>query len=180
MARTPSAAKRSAAGSTRFRRRFRLAAAMLVFALPIVGCSGNFGAMTNQPYQPAEGISVRNPGGVYAINTLIVTDGKGHGTLISGLINHGDRDDTLVSVDAANEKGLPIKVSYKDKSVKLPQGELVQLAHSTPVRLHDPKLRPGYEVHVTLTFAHAAPVKVEVPIVRHDDEYATIPVGPRT
>ncbi len=62
----------------------------------LAGCGTGFQAQTNQIYQPGPGITVRD-GGVYAINTLIVTDGNGNGTLVAALVNQAARPDTLVS-----------------------------------------------------------------------------------
>ena len=80
-------------------------AASAVVAL--AGCAANFNAPTNDPYQPAAGISDRT-GDVYALNTLVVTDEAGNGTVVASLINQATTDDTLQSFSATDSTGADI------------------------------------------------------------------------
>src|SRR4051812_21155557 len=59
----------------------RTALAAAAAAAALSGCAASFNAPTNEPYQPAAGISDRSTA-VYAINALVVTDGSGNGTVV--------------------------------------------------------------------------------------------------
>ncbi|MGH3447583.1 MAG: hypothetical protein ACRDP4_08155 [Nocardioidaceae bacterium] len=156
--------------------RRRLAIIVVALALPVVaGCGANFGAQTNIPYQPAEGISDRSSA-VEAINTLVVTDGQGHGTVVSALINQVEKTDTLVSVKGTDDKGQPLNVT-KTSAITLPYLTTVQLANSGDLRVQSDNLQPGYHVWLTFTFKNAAPVRVQIPVVMQGPEYVDVPVG---
>ncbi len=143
--------------------------------LLLTGCAGNFGAQTNKPYEPADGISVRRHQ-LSALNSLVVVGNGGNGTLVAGLVNKTATPDTLQSVTAMRPNSQQqIKVTYKSGSVKIPPSTLVQLKGQ--VRLHAKSFTPGDLVKVTYTFADAAPITVTIPLMGHQAPYATIPVG---
>ena len=149
----------------------------LVAAVALGGCGSNFDAQTQQPYQPAVGISSRE-GQVYAINTLVVTDGNGNGTVVSALLNKAAEPDTLGSVTAVDDQGSQFRVALPSAGVPLPPQQLVQLAESGAVRVNGQSLEAGHFITLTFTFANAAPVEIDVPIVDNDDPtYADVPVG---
>ena len=142
-------------------------------------CGSNFNAQTQQQYQAAEGISDRE-GDVYAINTLVVTVGEGNGTVVAALINQAATEDTLQSVTAA-DGDKPMRVlPLPEGGIVLPSSRLVQLASDAAVRIRSDTLRAGYFVTLTFTFANAAPLELDVPVVTADEEgspYADVPVG---
>jgi copper(I)-binding protein len=158
-------------------RRSLARACAAVALLGVVGCGSNFDAQTQQPYQPAVGISDRS-GQVYSINTLIVTDGQGNGTVVAALINQSDAEDTLQSVTAVDDQGGGMSVQpLPEGGISLPARNLVQLATDGSVRLESDNLEAGRFVTLTFTFANAAPVKVDVPVVEQTSTYADVPVG---
>lgn len=162
------------------RRRLRLVVITAVSALGISlsGCSSGFDAQTIQPYQPADGVSNRESS-VYAINTLIVTDGQGNGTVVTALINQGDEPDALVSVTATGPDGEEIPVAPLPRDgIVLPSEQIVQTADAGNVQLSADSLRPGRIVTLSLEFAAAAPVEVEAPVLEQEGPYADVPVGP--
>src|SRR5436190_923026 len=54
----------------------------------------------------------------------------------------------------------------------------VQVGTSGALRVSGDQVKPGAYLKLTLTFARAAPVEVDAPIVRPGTIYADIPVGP--
>ena len=152
-------------------------------AVALTGCAANFNAPTNEPYQPAAGISVRS-GEVYAINTLVVTDGAGNGTVVASLINQQVDDDTLQSYSATDSSGADITTAPLSQPIDLPAypspHQAVQLGASGDLRLSGDNVEGGTFVDLTFTFGNAAPVKVEAPVVvgGADTVYADVPVGP--
>ena len=161
-------------------RRFLARACAAAALFGVVGCGSNFDAQTQQPYQPAVGISDRS-GQVYSVNTLIVTDGQGNGTVVSALINQSDTEDTLQSVTAVDDQGGDMPVQpLPEGGISLAARHLVQLATDGSVRLKSDNLEAGRFVTLTFTFANAAPVKVDVPVVAQTSTYADVPVGGST
>ena len=161
-------------------RRFLAGACAAAAMMGVVGCGSNFDAQTQQPYQPAVGISDRS-GQVYAINTLVVTDGQGNGTVVSALINQSGAEDTLQSVTAVDDQGGGMSVQRLPQGgITLPPRNLVQLATDGSARLSGESLEAGRFVTLTFAFANAAPVKVDVPVVAQTSTYADVPVGENT
>jgi hypothetical protein len=143
----------------------------------LAGCGTGFQAQTNQIYQPGPGISVRDDG-VYAINTLIVTDGNGNGTLVTALINQATRPDTLVRAGVSyTTTGRPLTTKILGGRVLLPPQQPVQLGYTGDVRVEG-RLIPGTYVSLSLTFRNGAPVDLEIPIVKDSLDYAGVPIGP--
>jgi hypothetical protein len=147
------------------------------------GCAANFNAPTNEPYQPAAGISDRS-GEVYAINTLVVTDGSGNGTVVSSLINQDSADDSLQSYSATDSEGKKITTAPLAQPIALPSypspDQAVQLGTAGDLRLSGDNVEGGTFINLTFDFDNAAPVTVEVPIVVGGPNtiYADVPVGP--
>lgn len=159
-------------------RRLRLAIAVLAAALTLTGCGASFNAQSEQPYQPATGVSNRS-GEVYAIDALVVTNGNGDGTVVCALINEAEHDDALRAVSAVDDKGSALTVApLPSNGVPLPAHQAVQLATSGMVRVNGSTLRAGTFVTLTFTFAQAAPVTVGVPVLDQNSTYANVPVGP--
>jgi hypothetical protein len=150
--------------------------------LLLSGCAANFDAPTNEPYQPAAGISDRS-GAVYAINTLVVTDGSGNGTVVCSLINQQRQADTLESYSADAGNGDKITTAPLAQPIDLPaypsDGQNVQVGTSGDLRLTG-DIEAGTFVTLTFDFGNATPVTVEAPVLNGgpDTAYADIPVGP--
>lgn len=147
--------------------------------LGVAGCGSNFNAQTQQQYQPAEGINNR-AGDVYAINTLVVTDGKGNGTVVSALINQAQTEDTLRSVTATDGSAQLKVAPLPESGIVLRPSRLVQLGTEGSVRIRSDNLRAGFFVTLTFTFANAAPLELDVPVVENEEDspYADVPVEP--
>jgi hypothetical protein len=160
------------------RRSIRLSAtaAALLAGLVLTGCGAGFTAETNQIYQPGPGITDRSSQ-VYALNMLVVTDGRGHGTLVGGLVNQQATDDTLVSAEITATEGKQPQTTIQSGTVTLPPHRLVQLADAGDVRVTG-DLRPGVNLELTLRFHDAAPVTMQIPTVGQSDTFAKVPVGP--
>jgi hypothetical protein len=163
--------------------------ALAIVGAPVLaGCGANFDAQTNQPYQPAEGVSARD-GEVYALNTLVVTDGEGNGTIVSRLVNQQDVGDQLDSVAAVDSTGAAITAAplaapivlgpavSPEQPVPSPD-QSVQVGTAGALRLSGDNVIAGNFVTLTLTFEVAAPVVVDVPVVDVGTDYVDIPVGP--
>lgn len=176
MATRPTRTTSSSWGVARLSLGLGFAAAAAAFG--VVGCGSNFDAQSQQPYQPAVGVSDRS-GQIFAINSLVVTDGQGNGTVVSALINETDAEDTLQSVTAADDLGHGLKAQpLPDGGIPLPPRQAVQLATDGSARLNSGDLEAGRFVSLTFTFASAAPVTVDVPVVNKTSSYADVPVGP--
>jgi copper(I)-binding protein len=157
-------------------RRFLLLAFLLLASLALTGCNGGFDAQTQQVYQAAAGISNRDSE-VYVLNALVVTDGKGNGTVAGTLLDQAKQADTLQSVTAVDSSGQ--KISAKLASpLPLPPAQSVKLETDGAVRLTGSSLQAGYLVTVTFTFANAAPLTMTIPVVADSADYTSVPVGP--
>jgi len=155
------------------RRRLVIAAAVL--APLLAGCGAGFQAETNQIYQPGPGISIR-AGGVFALNTLIVTDGNSNGTLVASLINQAARPDALIHVNLRASNGKPLKATIVTDTVPLPSRRAVQLGSTGDVRVTG-DLSPGTDCWIRLTFRNALPIVTRIPIVADSPEYDDVPIG---
>lgn len=163
-------------------RLLRRSLALVCAATAVVGvggCGSSFNAQTQQQYQPAVGVSNRDDA-IYAINTLVVTDGEGNGTVVSALINQKAAADSLRSVTAVDDQGRELKVlPLPDGGVALPSQQAVQLGNDASVRISSDELQAGFFVTLSFTYADAAPLQVDVPVVDQTSTYADVPVGPR-
>lgn len=159
-------------------RRRHLAAASAALLLPALSaCSAGTHAQTNLPYQPAEGVNNRD-GDVYALNTLIVTDGQGAGTLVASLVNNTDTADTVRGVSVLDSASAQMQVDMLGGGVDIPPHGAVQLATAGSVRVSSDTLQAGRIVALTLTFDNAGDVDLEVPVVNVGTIYTGVPVGP--
>jgi hypothetical protein len=154
----------------------------VAIALSLLGaCDAGFNAQTNVPYQPAQGISNRS-GDVYSINTLVVADDSGNGTVVARLVNQQAGPDQLLSFTAVDPTGTPVTAGPLSSPIDIAaypsQDQSVQVGTSGALRVSGDQVTPGSYLTLTLTFAHAAPVQVDAPILRPGTIYADIPVGP--
>jgi len=165
----------------------------------VTGCAANFGAQTNQQYQPAEGTSVRE-GDIYALNALVVApdspegeEGEGteetedggsasYGTVVVALVNQStnqdDADDSLQMFSATTSSGDELEAAPLPEAIVLPSGVSVQTADDGALRLSGPGIEPGALITLRFQFEVAAPIEVEVPVVAQGTTYADVPVGP--
>jgi hypothetical protein len=172
------------AGGRRSGRHRALRAAFAASAIvALTGCAANFNAPTNDPYQPAAGISDRT-GDVYSLNTLVVTDEAGNGTVVASLVNQATTDDTLQSFSATDSTGADITAEPLAQPIALPAypspDQAVAIGTAGDLRLSGDNIVAGTFVDITFTFGNAAPLTVNVPVIPGGPEtiYADIPVGP--
>jgi hypothetical protein len=157
-------------------RRFRFFAIVLLACFALTGCSGGFDAQTQQLYQAATGISNRDSD-VYVLNALVVTDGKGNGTVAGTLLDQAKQADTLQNVTAVDSSGKTISTKLASP-LQLPPDQSVKLETNGAVRLTGSSVQAGYFVTVTFTFANAAPLTMAIPVVADSADYSSVPVGP--
>ena len=149
----------------------------VVAGMLTVGCSSSFDAQTNQIYQPAIGSDNRHHD-VYVLDALVVTDGTNLGTISAGLVNEVvHRGDALIRVTADSADGNRVHGMIRGGQVRLPSQQLVQLADTGDVTLSAAKpLNIGGSITVTFTFRNAAPVTLDLPIVKNTGDFIHVPV----
>lgn len=155
-------------------RRRWVAAAVLVPLL--AGCATSFGAQTSQMYQPGPGITVHSSE-VWVLDAFIVTDGRGNGTLVGGLLNQATRTDSLQSVRVVAPGGKPLSTTIVPGTVAVADQRLVQLGDTGAVRVGG-DLQAGLNYDLTLTFRNAAPATLTIPALSRTADFDTVPVGP--
>jgi hypothetical protein len=157
-------------------RPLQVLAFVAVLCLAVTGCNGvGFNEQTNKFYQGAAGITNRD-GEVYALNALVVTDGKGNGTMVGTLLNQMSTADSLQGVTAADSNGKALTTKLASPVPLGPQ-QAVKLETNASVRLTGKGLVAGYYIHVTFTFATAAPLSMTIPVLPQGTEYRSVPVG---
>ncbi len=151
---------------------------LLVLVLPLAaGCQSGFDAQSQQVYQPADGVNDRSSD-VYVINALVVTDGKGNGTVVVALVNQADEDDQLVSLTAEGASGEPLEAAPVPADFMLASGQSVQTAESSTLRVSGKEVEAGALVTLTFEFKLAEPVTVDVPVLPQGTDYRDVEVGP--
>ena len=160
----------------------RLATAIMIpaAAIALSGCGANFNAQTNQIYQAAEGTNDRSAL-VYSLNTLVVGDGEGNGTVTARLVNQGPVEDALESY-TATINGDDINVAPLAEPITIgtaPSPEQsILIGPDAELRLSGDNFEPGDFVTLNLVFSESEPLSMEIPVVGMTPEYAEIPVGP--
>lgn len=156
-----------------------LTAALVAVALSVAGCAANFGAETNKLYQPAQGITMRHSA-VWTIDTLVVANSHGQGTLVVAMFNTNNKPDALTGVSAHDSAGKPITVTPSSPHIALPPQQSVQFAKTGKIRMEGPAVKPGNLITVRFTFQNAAPATFVIPVVADTKEFASVPVGSST
>jgi len=147
----------------------RTAFAALLLAPALAACG--FGAQTDQVYQAATGIDDRS-GEVYLLNALIVSGADGSGTFSATLSNRsGATELTGIEGDGVTASMEPVPVAA---------GASVNLAEDGAVSILGDEVEAGGFVSLTLEFTNGQSTEVTVPVVRHEDEYADVPLPKRT
>jgi hypothetical protein len=155
-----------------------LAAAVIVLAVPLLSsCGVNFGAQTDQVYNPSAGVDDRS-GTVDVLNALVVSGKDGSGTLIASLVNNDEiRADTLQGV-AGSGSDSSLKVT-PGGATTIPAGGLLNLATDGQIFLSGARVQAGNFVKVTLTFGRGKAITVDAPVVAaNQSEYAGVQLPP--
>lgn len=156
------------------RRPLATAAAVAVAALTLGACSDtNFGAQTNQPYQPGIGANYR--GDVDVLNTLLVANPDGTATVSAGVVNQADSEDAITEVVATTLSGAPLTVEGPSTDVDLTSkaglplgregGDAVYVVSDAPI---------GQYVRLTISFDSAADATIEAPVVTRGEIYENV------
>ncbi len=155
-----------------------LAVAALVLSAPVLSsCGVNFDAQTDQVYQPAEGTNALARR-VDVLNALVVSGTEGSGTVIATLVNNNPTTaDTLQSVAGA-KKDASLQVTPGGPST-IPATGMLNLAEKGRIFAKSDRIKAGYIVYLTFTFANADPVTLPVPVVKADRPvYDGVPLPP--
>jgi copper(I)-binding protein len=171
---------------TRMPRRL-LAGAIVVLIPALAGCEAGLNAPTAN-FHPAANGAYQTTGPVLVNNAFVLGAPLGQ-TLPAGgdasvfLALYSPNGDTLTSISATD--GAAQSVTVTGGSVNLPASTSVNLTGPTPeVVLTDLKqpLAAGGTVWLTLNFASASPINLDVPVVPQANAYATFaqpsPVAP--
>jgi hypothetical protein len=144
--------------------RRRLAAVAMVVLVPTLGACG-FSEQTDQIYQPGVGVNNRD-GTVDILGAVVVSSLNGEGTLVASLVNQSEsKDDSLVSVTG---DGLEASLSAP---VKLPAGQLVNLADTGAVSVTGDTIQTGKFARLKLTFESGQTTEINAPVVPYSGEF---------
>jgi hypothetical protein len=153
-----------------------IAAAVVVLAAPALSsCGVNFGAQTDQVYNPSVGVDDRSEQ-VDVLNALIVSDTSGSGPVVASLANNDQQTaDTLKGVSGAGkDASLTVKVGG---DTTIPAGGLLNLATDGTNFATGKRIAPGNFVEITFSFDRSGSVTLDVPVVSADDPaYADVPL----
>lgn len=136
----------------------------MVLLVPTLGACG-FGYQTDQVYQPGIGVNNRD-GTVDILGAVVVSSLNGEGTMVASLVNENEsKDDALVNVTG---DGLEVSLSAP---VKLPAGELVNLADTGAVSVTGDTIQPGKFARLKLTFESGQTTELNAPVVPYSGEF---------
>jgi copper(I)-binding protein len=143
----------------------------------VTGCAATYGAETQVPYTPADGVYA-DTGGIKLRNLVIVSDTAGRGTLVGTIFNDGPTADALTGIQVSGGG----RASLGSAPTPLPahNGTAVLGADSSvgkalPVTVESTQVSAGKTVRLTFTFEKAASVPITVFVVARDGAYATVP-----
>ena len=153
---------------TAVNRRRRLAAASVLLALPLLSsCGVNFGAQTDQVYNPSAGVDNRS-GSVDLLNALVVSGSSGSGTVIGTLVDNDQVNaDTLRGV-AGGGRDASLKVT-PGGSTTIPARGLLNLATQGRISVTGSRVVPGNVVELTFSFDRGKAITVKAPVVNADN-----------
>lgn len=156
---------------THLRRRAAAVAATLLVPV-LASCGSGFDYQTDQVYQPSVGVNDRD-GEVDVLNAVVVSAVGGSGTLVTSFVNNDVT--TADEFVGATGEGLSVPTA----AVAIPADALVNLADDKPITLKGESIVIGSFVRLTLSFANAEDVVVNVPVVPHTGDFASVTVeGP--
>ena len=153
-----------------------ICAAALALAA-VTGCAASYGAETQVPYTPADGVYA-DTGGLKLRNLVIVSDTAGRGTLVGTIFNEGRTTDALTGIQVsgggrASLGSAPISLPAGSGTVVL--GADSSLGKALPVTVEGKQVSAGKTVRLTFTFQKAASTSISVFVVARDGAYATVP-----
>ncbi len=145
-----------------------VAVAALVLAAPALSsCGVNFGAQTDQVYNPSAGVDDRS-GTVDVLNALVVSGTDGSGTVIATLVNNDQTHaDKLTGVAGAG-RDASLKVT-PGGATDIPADGMLNLATDGHIYVRGSQVVPGNLARITFSFERGKPITVDAPIVSADD-----------
>jgi hypothetical protein len=154
-------------------KRLGIAAVAVMLAVPVLASCG-FDEQTDQDYTPTTGVHDRS-GDVDVLDALIVSGTNGSGTVVAGLVNNDNSNaDKLTGVTGAGEdQSVTVNLG---SPIDIPAGGSYQLADKGQVTAKGDQVVPGHFVRITFTFDRAEAITVDVPVVAHSGDYASVPV----
>jgi hypothetical protein len=158
--------------------RLRLPLALAFAAtVALTGCQAGQDAQTSQDYNPGDGRNVNVPEDaafdedyIAVRNALVVSDG-GAASLTVTLVNNGSDTDLL---SEALLNGQPFELL--GGPFELPPSERVAVGGGSErgALLPEGDVQPGDWAELTLSFAQAGTVTLDVVVISSDDEYALL------
>lgn len=153
-----------------------ICAAALALAA-VTGCAASYGAETQVPYTPADGVYA-DSGGLKLRNLVIVSDTAGRGTLVGTIFNHGNTADALTGIQVsgggrASLGSAPISLPAGNGTVVL--GADTSVGKALPVTVEGDQVSAGRAVRLTFTFQEAAAVPLTVFVLPREGAYSTVP-----
>jgi hypothetical protein len=155
----------------RLRRALTTATASLS-TLPLAACTV---AGTDYVYTPAQGVNDRG-GTVDVLNALIVSSAEGEGRLVVGLANNDrEQGDELTGVSGAREDS-GVQVQLAGGKTRIDPGGFLQTADpgAANIMVSGDAVKPGVFVRLSMQFAQAEPVEVNVPVVEPGTDFAGV------
>jgi hypothetical protein len=155
------------------RRRAAAAGAAVTLSIALAACGANFNAQTAKPYQPSEGTNA-DSGSIAVRNLLVLAAEDGKGELQGAIVNRGRTEDTLVSIASAPAEGSssteePATVTFGNvRPMTLATGAVLTLPPATGQPFTVTGGKPGDMIKVTITFAKAAPLTTDIPVLTLD------------
>lgn len=146
----------------------------------LAGCSDSTGenALTNRNYYSADGV-MGNSGLITARNVLLVSSGRG-ATLIGAFGNNGNAADSVTSISS---QGVTATVQDPGGLSIDPAGALTFGAPETaggPQAFLTGTYVAGTTVGLTVRFATASDLVLQVPVLPHDGYYTAVPTAAAT
>lgn len=160
--------------------KIRVGATVCAAALALAaftGCAATYGAETQVPYTPADGVYA-NTGGIKLRNLVIVSDTAGRGTLVGTIFNRGGTADALTGIQVSGGGRASLgsaPVSLAAGNGTLVMGADTSVGKAQPVTVEGKQVDVGKTVRLTFTFQKAAAASVTVFVVARDGAYATVP-----
>jgi hypothetical protein len=153
-----------------------LAAVAVVLAAPAMSsCGADFGAQTDQIYNPAAGTDDRS-GEVDVLNALVVSAHHGSGTVIATLVNNNQtRADRLTGVTGTGpNSGVQVSIG---RPTTIPPNGLVNLADQGSITITGQDVEPGRFLNLTFSFQHGASATMSTLVVSAaDPQYSSVPL----
>lgn len=156
--------------SLRGRRRVSALAGVIAAGALLSGCSAGFGATSNQPYAPSDGINAESET-MRALNVLVVADhGATSGVVVMSLANRGAGDDRLTGIES------PDATVTVTGGADLPAGGAVSFRNDSDATavVSDLAKKPGEAIELTLRFSRSEPITLRTVILPPDGPYAGI------